>query len=331
MTKTGLVRLLHWAVALLIISVVFYFGDSSEIMKAPKIDWWFIAMVFVSSIGFTLAHNIRWMTIVNVVDPEENGQKRSFLQFYQWLLNSYAVGILLPSDVSLAGMRTLYMNRHGNTVAPVALFSVLLDRFFDLVVFLMLVIPCLLVIIKTKMEVEVLVVLGCIVFAFLLFVFIKKFEAINLLMKFYGAGIKMVSRLPVLKRRIGSRFAVPTDVPPFSAKTVCQLLGWSFLKYFFLTVRFYFIGRALGVNFSILQGFFYLPIVLAGGLVNITPGGLGVVEASSYGALMLMGIPDSKNMLFIVGQRVILSCIVVSLALFGNLALYLKSGLMRER
>jgi uncharacterized membrane protein YbhN (UPF0104 family) len=64
-------------------------------------------------------------------------------------------------------------------------------------------------------------------------------------------------------------------------------------------------------------------------MLNITPGGLGTVELGSYGALKLMGVPDSKIMVFIVGQRILISCIVVVFALLSHLIFLIGSKLRR--
>lgn len=115
----------------------------------------------------------------------------------------------------------------------------------------------------------------------------------------------------------------------FREGSVHQLMGWSFLKYFFLALRFYFTGQAFGVDFSLLQGFFFIPFIQLVGMLNITPGGLGIVELGSYGALKFMGVPESKIMVFVVGQRILLSCIIIGLALMNHLVYIIGSSLRR--
>jgi uncharacterized protein (TIRG00374 family) len=106
---------------------------------------------------------------------------------------------------------------------------------------------------------------------------------------------------------------------PLREGSIGPLMGWSFLKYLFLAFRFYFTGKALGVDFSPLQGFFFIPFIQLVGMLNITPGGLGIVEMGSYGALKFMGVPEPKIMVFVVGQRILVSGMTIGFALLNHL------------
>lgn len=105
------------------------------------------------------------------------------------------------------------------------------------------------------------------------------------------------------------------DYGPFALRSAIKIMTWNYVKYFFLSLRFFFTGWALGVPLPLLQTFFFLPFIQLSGLINVTPGGLGVVEAGTYGALLLMGISKSQILIFVAGQRVLL--IGVFLILFG--------------
>jgi len=151
------------------------------------------------------------------------------------------------------------------------------------------------------------------------FILWKKRNTIQYLMKLYQSLINYISKLPILKRFVE---AMPMKAPTkssFNEKLVYHLMGLSYLKYLFLSFRFYFIGQAFGVNFSLLQGIFFIPFIQLVGMLNITPGGLGVIEIGSYGALILMGVPESKIMLFVVAQRVLITIFTVGLALMNYL------------
>jgi uncharacterized membrane protein YbhN (UPF0104 family) len=54
-------------------------------------------------------------------------------------------------------------------------------------------------------------------------------------------------------------------------------------------------------------------------MLNITPGGLGIVEMGSYGALKFMGVPEPKIMVFVVGQRILVSGMTIGFALLNHL------------
>lgn len=315
----------QWGLVAVFISILLYFGDVSELFRMPTIHWPFILLVFLSTVGFTLIHNIRWTTIVKGISSTSIDVKTDFFQFYRWLLNSYALGTLIPNDISLAGVRTFYMNRTQILSFPLALFSVLLDRFFDFIVFFALAIPSALFMTKVANGTGALFYLGCIMALIFLFIFWKKGEGVDSLMRIYRSGMNWLSKLPIIGKRIGGKWMEVSDKTSFREGSVHQLMGWSFLKYFFLALRFYFTGQVFGVDFSLLQGFFFIPFIQLVGMLNITPGGLGIMEMGSYGALKFMEVPETKIMVFVVGQRILLSCIIIGLALMNQLLYFIQS------
>ncbi len=299
--------------------VLVLIGNFSEIFRLPTINWLFVFFVFLSTVGFTLIHNLRWTYIVREISTSSKVSKINFFIYYQWLLNSYVVGTLIPSDISLAGLRTYYMNRSKTLMLPVALFSVLLDRFFDFIVFIFFVLPSVLFITKVVNGTEVLLILGGMIALNFFFILWKRGNTVHYLVKLYQSLIDYILKLPILKKFVE---AMPMEAPTkssFNEKSVCHLMSLSYLKYLFLSFRFYLIGKAFGVNFSFLQGIFFIPFIQLVGMLNITPGGLGVIEMGSYGALMLMGVPEPKIMLFVVAQRVLITIFTVGLALMSHL------------
>jgi len=322
----------QWILVVLFLFGLIYIGDVSELTRWPKIHWSFVLLAFLSTVGFTLIHNLRWMAIVKRMSKGSAGLRRDFFQFYRWLLNSYALGTVIPSDISLAGVRTYYVNRSRNLLLPAALFSVLLDRFFDFIVFFVLAFPSFLMITKVGGEIKALSILGLFMAAVFLFIYWKKGEGLDSLMQVYRSGMELLLKLPIIGKRIEGKWKEETlGKSSFSEGSVYQMMGWSFLKYLLLSLRFYFTGRALGVTFPFLQGVFFIPFIQLVGMLNITPGGLGVVEMGSYGALMLMGVSESKAMVFVVGQRILLSCITISLALASHFIFFMRSRRVGER
>lgn len=307
----------QWIFLAVCLFVLVFIGDFSEFLRLPVIHWPFVFLVFLSTLGITLVHNLRWTSIVREISTGSPRTKINFFIYYQWLLNSYVVGTLIPSDISLAGVRTYYMERSKNLMLPVALFSVLLDRFFDFVVFIIFVFPSILFITKMVNGIEALFILGGVIALTFFFVRWKKGETIQYLMKLYQSGINTLLRLPILQRLGKAMTMESPQESSFSETSLCQLMGWSYLKYLFLSLRFYFIGQAFGVNFSVLQGIFFIPFIQLVGMLNITPGGLGVIEMGSYGALLLMGVPESKIMLFVVAQRALITIFTIGLALMS--------------
>jgi uncharacterized protein (TIRG00374 family) len=244
-------------------------------------------------------------------------------------LNSYALGTLIPSDISLAGVRTLYLNRTQILPLSASFFSVLLDRFFDLIVLLALVPPSILFVLKLANATEALSLLGLILAVIFVFVLWKKEKGLDALIRIYRSAMEWLLRLPVLGKWMGEKWKRGSEQTSFKGGSIHQLMGWSLIKYLLLVLRFYFTGQAFGVEFSFLQGFFFIPFIQLVSMFNLTPGGLGLVEMGSYGALMLMGVPESKIMVFVIGQRVLASVFTIGLALMSQL-IFLAGTRLRE-
>jgi len=221
------------------------------------------------------------------------------------------------------------MNRTQILPLSAGLFSVLLDRFFDLIVLLALVPPSILFVLKVANVMEVLSLLGLILAAIFVFIFWKKEEGLDALIRIYRSGMEWLLRLPVLGKWMGEKWKRGLEQTSFKGGSIHQLMGWSLMKYFLLALRFYFTGQAFGAEFSFLQGFFFIPFIQLVSMLNLTPGGLGLVEVGSYGALMVMGVPESKIMVFVIGQRVLASFFTIGLALLNHL-IFLAGTRLKE-
>lgn len=99
---------------------------------------------------------------------------------------------------------------------------------------------------------------------------------------------------------------------------------WTVVAYLLLVLRFFFTGLALNVNLSILQSLFILPVIQMSGLVNITPASLGVLELGSWGALLLIEVPKDQILRFVLGQRILLTAVMLCLLLLNQFLFLLR-------
>lgn len=309
--------------AILLLGVLAYFGDVSSLIHLPEIKWGFFILIFLCTLFFTLSHNFRWK---GIVDHLSDGKGESFFSLYRYLLNGYAFGMVIPLDVSLAGLRSYYLKRSQKLTMSLAIFSVFLDRFLDVIILITMATPSFLFITgvaSTKLSMGIVFVslVGLLGAGYW-----KKGETFSFLLKGYRIGLLLVfSRLPVLRKWIPLQGEGIEAACHFDSSSVYLIMGWNFIKYFFLTLRFYFTGQALGVVFSPIQAFFFIPFIQLSGFVNLTPGGLGVVEAGTYGALVLMGIPKSQILLFVFGQRVLFMATFFLLFMINHLFFFFQS------
>lgn len=331
-SKSGmnLLRLSTWRgiwkkvlLATLLLGLLAYFGDVSSLKRLPEMKWGFVFLIFLCTLFFTLSHNFRWKGIVDHISGEK---RESFSSLYRYLLNSYAFGIVVPIDVSLAGVRSYYLRQSQQLSMPLAIFSVLLDRFLDVIIFVLLAFPSFLFITRAASALPALVIVFLFFLGLFLLVRWKKGDTFSYLLRSYHLGlIRILLRVPLLKNWISPKGGATETECHFDESSVFQIMGWNCIKYIFLSLRFFFTGLALGVPFSLIQGFFFIPFIQLSGFINITPGGLGVVEAGTYGALFLMGISKSQILLFVFGQRILLMATLLCLVLLNHLLYFVQS------
>ncbi len=329
MTRKRAREIGQWGLVAVLLSVLLYFGDLSGLSRLPDLNWTAVLIVFLTTGGSILVHNFRWTRIVKEMVSPSSSSKIHFFQFFRWLLNSYALGTLVPSEISLVGVRTVYMDRTQILPVSAGLFSVLLDRFFDLIVLLALIPPSLLFVLKVANEWQALSLMGLVLAAIFLYIFWKKGEGLDVLIRIYRSGMEWVIQLPFLRKWIGEKWKRNLEQSSFQEESIHQLVGWSLLKYLLLALRFYFTGQTFGIQFSFLQGFFFIPFIQLVSMLNLTPGGLGLVEMGSYGALLAMGVPESQIMIFVIGQRFLASFFTIGLALVNHL-IFLAGVRLRE-
>ncbi len=249
-----------------------------------------------------------------------------FFSFYRSLVDSYAVGRIIPMDVSLLGMRSYYLSRLYHMPVSMAVFSVLLDRFLDVVILLVMAFPSFLFITRTASTTWSVVILVLILVGQVFILFWKKGDSFHFLYSFYRTFIvKRFQKIPFVGPRLKAEADLSEEGTHFSLSSTFRIMGWNCIKYVFLCLRFFFTGHALGIEFSLLTSFFFIPFIQLTGLINITPGGLGVVEMGTYGALFLMGIPKAQILVFVFGQRILLLVVFFSLFVLYRVFYFLRS------
>ena len=305
-----------WILAVALFALVFYLGDVRELLHLHVV-WVYALGMFLATFAFILLHTLRWKRIVDALSKR---QGTSFLPFYKWMIHSYTLGYIMPKDVSLVSVRTYYLKQHENLPLSASLFSVALDRLLDIVVFLVVVIPCLLFVTRILSPAISFVMMALSVGALLLTLRWKGEGTFQVLIRFY----RKILTLPVIRNRMrAGKSEIPGEYS-LGQNGFYTVVFWSVGTYLLLVLRFFFTGLALGVDLSLLQSLFVIPVIQISGLVNITPGSLGVLELGSWGALLLIDVPKDQILRFVIGQRVLLTVVLLLLILLNHLFFFLR-------
>jgi uncharacterized membrane protein YbhN (UPF0104 family) len=195
-----------------------------------------------------------------------------------------------------------------------------MDRLLDIVVFLVVVIPCLLFVTRILSPAISFVMMTLSVGALLLTLRWKGEGTFQVLIRFY----RKILTLPVIRNRMrAGKSEIPGEYS-LGQNGFYTVVFWSVGTYLLLVLRFFFTGLALGVDLSLLQSLFVIPVIQISGLVNITPGSLGVLELGSWGALLLIDVPKDQILRFVIGQRVLLTVVLLLLILLNHLFFFLR-------
>ena len=306
-----------WILALGLLAMVFLLGDVRELLHL-HVEWIYVLGILFSTLAFILLHTLRWKRIVDAISKKDGSR---FLPFYKWMIHSYMLGYIMPKDVSLLSVRTYYLKQHQNLPLSASLFSVTLDRLLDVVVFIVVVVPSLLFVMKILSPIRSLMVMGVFVGGFLLILRWKGEGTFHLLIRLY----RRILELPIIRNRISLQRGETKWEYSFGLNGFLTIVAWSVGAYLLLVLRFFFTGLSLNVNLSLLQSLFVIPVIQISGVINITPGSLGVLELGSWGALLLIGFPKDQILRFVLGQRILLTASLLFLILLNHLFFFLKS------
>lgn len=262
-------------------------------------------VVVVACIG------LRWRTLVRTISGCDLPLRES-CRYFLW---NRTLGFLIPKDLSDLGGRTaLLTTRHGIPV-PRAVASVLLDRLFDLTLPLLLLGPALLFLTDTVDGKRfILGLLGLPLIACATLSVAGKAIITRTASLYSKATAWAWQRFPQTRR-----WPMPPQFPVLSGATLSCAFGLSALKFYATALRFACYARALDLDISPAIFVAGTPITQLSFLLALTPGGLGVLEATWYGILTYTHVSERAIAPFLLAQRVLTMGCVGGLTVFVEL------------
>jgi uncharacterized membrane protein YbhN (UPF0104 family) len=239
----------------------------------------------------------------------------------RYFLWNRVVGFVIPKDLSDVGGRILLLTSRHDVPAQQAAASVLLDRTFDLAVPLLL--------------------LGPAAFYLAQVIDVQTF-AVTLLLLALGAGGALalagkaglglaLGAYGATRERLSGSLPVLGRLPPLEAglpvtdELLARAFGLSVVKFAATALRFFCYARAISLDASIATFVAGTPITQLSFLLALTPGGLGVLEATWYGILTYAGVAQQGITTFVVAQR------LLTMGLVGVVLLLLEARCLLDR
>jgi uncharacterized protein (TIRG00374 family) len=301
-------RTLRWALSvlgILIFGAILYYGGVEALRRVARVNLWYLAGAFVAAGSAAFVTSLRWGLIVDALEGSGAGSR---LRYFYYVMMGKLSSTFVSQYVGDYGVRPLALRASGKTTVGRAVYSVFLDRLFDLILSLLFLVPALLFLGR---------VISAEALAFLILLSVGTYWLASgrnrwLLPRLVGRvvdalrgrGTSLPVVGPVIGRLVGTLDGASEGLEQVSRRCINSANVLTLLRYLALAMRAYFVALALGL---------YLPfwlVFLAVGLVRFTllfavaPGKLGVLEVGWYGVLALGGVGTTSIVPFLIGLRV---------------------------
>ena len=293
------------------LGLIWYSGtsDLSHVLEADPI--WLVG-AFICTVFITAFWARRWGLLASKLSGLS---KVSGWWYYQCLMLSRTVSLFVPESVGGLGTGTLSLRFSRGVPVTIGLYSLILDRLFDLLTALMLGLPAILFVVGIWPAIPSYALYVLILGLFWVILEARHRTIAIWLLRSYSWLIAFGSGIPV----IGPRFQ-PLEIREgeleslLTAQDARKLYFNNLGKLLFVALRWYSLALAFHLPVSFTWMFFGSSIVQVSRIFSITPGSLGVLEAGWYAVLSLGRCDGPLIIAFLIGQRVLISTFVLILA-----------------
>lgn len=315
-------HLLQLGIGLLLFGLLLWYGGTSELPRLLEADPFYIAVAFLVTLVMTIISAVRWGVLVDALGGEKACTLR---EYYHYFILSRATSLILPSTISDFGVRTISLKLAHDFSAPMGLYSVFLDRLFDLLNILLVGLPATLFFSRVWPASWSYALVIIMLSGFWAIFEMRYKEIIAYLVRGYFWLLRSSSRLPIVGSRWEARWLGDSEVNrPFVGTESRKLYRYTLGKLLLGALRVYFLALAFHLRISFSWIFLGMALVQLGVILSITPGGLGLVEMGWYAVLTLAGLEAPLVVAFLVGRRVLTAFFLVVLALASQVAMALK-------
>ena len=300
-------RILSWLINLFGVSVfalILYQGGTEAWTQIAQSDWRYLLAAFAVTLLWNLLAALRWSLIANRVAEQTIAPYRYFFTYH---MLGMLMGQVVPITLGMLGGRPVALSLSREVSLKRSALSVFLDKLFDLLLAVLLVIPVALHLVGWISRPLAFSIIGGILVGGVILV-AWRYEAGIRFVGRTGARIaEPLARLPVIGPRLArrlpgqiNRLATDTFLPNHLA---VQAFLLTVLMYSLLGVRLFFITQALDLNIPwhlMIMGVSVAQLAL---VFAVTPGSLGFLEGGWWAVLGLAGITQEQFYIFVIGRR----------------------------
>jgi uncharacterized protein (TIRG00374 family) len=301
-------RILSWTMNLagvLAFVLILYMGGVKAWQQILQADWRYVLAALAVTLLWNVVASYRWALIAGQVSAEATACPLRY--FFTYHMIGMVTGQLLPITVGMLGGRPVALSLSRGVSLKRAGLSVFIDKLFDLILALLLVIPVALYLVRWigltlafgLMAGMVAIGAGLIAWKYAQAVQWIGHVGARLaqpLVHLPAIGRRLVSRLPQQLERLATETFLPN-------RAAVRVLALTVVMYALLSARLYYIAEALRLAipwYLLAMGVCVTQLAL---IFSVTPGSLGFLEGGWAAVLGLAGLSLDQFTFFVIGRR----------------------------
>jgi uncharacterized protein (TIRG00374 family) len=302
--RNRIVTLIINLVGILAFALILYLGGVKVWRQIAQSDLRYVLAGLVATLVWNLIAAYRWFLIACAVAEGNPGPRYRYYFTYHML--GMATGQLVPISVGMLGGRPVALSLSGMVPLRRAVLSVVLDKFFDLILALLLLVPVACYLVDWISLPLTFGLMAAIVIVAAVFIGWQYEGMMRWLARVALHLSRPLVRVPFVGRRLMSR--LPQQLERLANETfvtnrrAVQLFGLTLVLYTLLSVRLVLIALALRLDvpwYLLVMGVAVTQFTL---IFSFTPGSLGVLEGG-WAAVFGLGGQMAAYTVFVIGRR----------------------------
>lgn len=269
-----------------------------------QINFTYLTLSFITTVIMCGLFSYRWGLIVNCIQGEK---VLSFFEYLFYYTLSFLLGSLTVNEPVSFATRVASLKISSKISVFKATNATLIERLFDVVNLLLVVVPSMLFFFNLISLELALILIGLLTSAFALFILISRAEPAHLFVLANKLIIKIISHLPILRQKIDTfQLLKEADDLVFSRPFTVALIFISLAKFLSRGLLFFLLFKTFNTEISLGVVILSIPVTQIALLVSFTPGGIGIFETSWFIILKRIAMSPDNISTFLVGQRLVM-------------------------
>jgi uncharacterized protein (TIRG00374 family) len=302
---------LLWVAGVILMAAFVWWGrgDIGKMLNLRPIP---LALCLILTLGMALTSVAKWRICLRSMGEEG----ASFRALFHYFMIGRVLGLVIPMELGDLSARTVSLKCEHSISVGRGSYSVYLERSFDILVSVILLVPSTLFILDVIGPTTGLVIAGIGFVAGLVCFALFARRTVELLALLYGLLLKAICRIPWLRGRVDAEAESKALAVADLGSAAPKLYLLSGFKFLLTAFRFAAIAVAVGISVGLAEIMLFAPGAQFALVFSVTPGGLGVVDWSWSGLLYKIGVDRHDIVPYLISLRaaVLVSVLVLAAA-----------------